>query len=336
MTMQDLPPAVVSVIENSIVSEFATVSAAGVPIDTPTYCFATDDLSAIGVATGLSYPAKAERARRNPKTGLLLEGMPGQPVVSIRGMAAVRDADLGGNAIRYLSETGFEGVSAAAGNLAWAEAKKAVWYWTRIIIDVFPERIMWWDSAEAMDTPPHIWNAPRQNWEASDPAPAGKVSAAPQWPQRPWQEIAEGAVGRGAPAHLTLLDPDGWPLPIRATACKLLGDTFRLSIPKAAPWRRSGKATLTFQGVETFVGDVTDEDGVMVLNIERALPQNPLVLDPAQVLQPSEAVRQQLMGRLQEETSRRGQPIPVLGDQPPAYTRLAQSRVARLRELKLD
>jgi hypothetical protein len=49
MTMQELPPAVFSVIENSIVSEFATVSAAGVPIDTPTYCFAIDDLSAIGV-----------------------------------------------------------------------------------------------------------------------------------------------------------------------------------------------------------------------------------------------------------------------------------------------
>jgi hypothetical protein len=335
MTMQNLPSAVVSLIENSVVSEFATVSAAGVPIDTPTYCFATDDLSAIGVATGLSYPAKAERARRNPKTGLLLEGTPGQPVVSIRGMAAVRDADLGANAIRYLSETGYEGVAAAA-NLSWNEAKQAVWYWTRIIIDVFPERIMWWDNAEAMDYPPHIWNAPRQNWAASDPAPSGKVSAAPQWPQRPWQEIAEGAVGRGAPAHLTLLDPDGWPLPIRATSCKLLGDTFRLTIPKAAPWQISGKATLTFQGVETFVGAVTVEDNVTVFTVERALPQNPLVLDPVQVLQPTDEVRKQLFGRLEQETSRRGQPIPVLPDEPPAYTRLAKARVVRLRELKLD
>jgi hypothetical protein len=73
-----------------------------------------------------------------------------------------------------------------------------------------------------------------------------------------------------------------------------------------------------------------------VFTVERALPQNPLVLDPVQVLQPTDEVRKQLFGRLEQETSRRGQPIPVLPDEPPAYTRLAKARVVRLRELKLD
>lgn len=324
MSKPDLPPSVIDVIERSVFTQFATVSTADVPIDTPTYCFPSDDLSHIGVATGLAYPAKAGRARRNPKVGLLLDGMPGEPVVSIRGMAAVRDADLQGNAERYIAETGVDMVSYG---LPWDVARQAVWYWTRIIVEVAPERIMWWDNAEAMDAAPHVWNAPAGfAFPASDASPPGKTSPAAKWDQRPWQSMAEGALARGAPAHLTLCDADGFPLPIGVRSCELMGDRFRVDVPKGAPWSATGKATLTFQGLETFVGEAVSENGETWVLVERALPELPMMKDPKAVIQPPDDVKDKLLARLVEETARRGQPVPNIPQQVPAPTRIALRR----------
>ena len=326
--MRDLPERVFKFIEDGVVSEFATVSKAGVPIDTPTYYFPSDDMATIDVATGQSYPAKAERARRNPKVGLLMEGGPDEPVVAMRGMAAVRDANLQGNAVRYISETGFKGI---AFGLEWAEARKAVWYWTRIIVEVMPERIMWWDNPAAMDGPPQVWNAPAGTvFPQSDPQPPGAISPASEWKQRTWQEIAAGALARGVAGHLTLIDDDGFPLSFRARSHELVGDRFRLVMPKGLPWPGTGKGTLTFEGIETFVGEVTKEGDTTWLAVERALPEHPLMKNPIEVLQPTPEIKGKLMARLEHETKRRGQPIPTIPEELPAPTRMAKLRMARI------
>jgi hypothetical protein len=173
-SLHDLPGHVFAMIESGVVAEFATVSAAGVPIDTPTYYFPADDMSTIDLATGLPNPAKAERARRNLKVGILIEGRPEEPVVVMRAHAAVRDSDIQSNAIRYLAETGYKGISHG---VTWEQARLAVTYWSRIIIENKPERIYWWDCHAALANPPQVWHAaPDTVYPESDPAPSGKMN----------------------------------------------------------------------------------------------------------------------------------------------------------------
>src|ERR1700733_2046799 len=126
--LHELPEKVFRLIESGVVAEFSTVSQAGVPIDTPTYYFPADDMSTLDLATGLPNPAKAERARRNPKVGILIEGRPEEPLVVVRARAAVRDSNIQANAIRYLAETGYEGISHG---ITWGKAREAITYWSR-------------------------------------------------------------------------------------------------------------------------------------------------------------------------------------------------------------
>jgi len=323
-----LPEAVAALIRSASFAEFATMSAAGVPIDTPLLSFPEDDLSRIGMATGVSYPAKAERVRRNPRVGLLYEGaLPGEPAaVSIAGIAAVRDSDIQANVTRYVAETAF----ISDQSIPWAVKREAVWYWARILIDIVPVQILWWDSAADLAGPPRRWNAPVGTvFPESDPAPPGSPTPAPQWVRRPWRELAAEALSRNQSGHLSLVDAEGYPRPIRTTSLRGARDGFVLTIPEHAPGERTGLATLTFFGRETFVGRVAPgAGGALELRVERVLPILPLVADTNETWYPSPEIHAALYGRLTAELSRRGQAVPHIAEDL-VLTPAAQRRQAR-------
>jgi hypothetical protein len=307
--LQDLPGKVVALLRRGRKAQYATLSAAGVPIDTPVLYFPGEDLRSLDLATGISYPAKAERARRNPKVGLFIEGGPEDPVISVAGLAAVRDADLQANAIRYLSEAGHT----LPGDPDWALARKAVWYWTRILVEVTPAQVLWWDNPAAMDGPPHQWTAaPDAVFPQSDPAPPGAVSSPANWEQPHWTQLAAQTVAKGGGGHLSVVDAEGFPRPMSVRAVTRTHEGFRLETARGAPWAIAGPASLTFQGVETFVGEVTQRDGAAFMRVERALPVFPMTKDMRQLWEPTPETYEALMRRLRHETERRGQPIPTI------------------------
>jgi hypothetical protein len=317
-----LPPEALQLIRTRVSAEFATVSAAGVPIDTPTFFFPNAQLTTLDIGTGVSYPAKAERARRNPRVGMLVEGEAGQPVIAIAGYAAVHDADIRANVERYLAETIFSpNVDPAV--VPWEVTQQRLYYVTRIIVAVAPAHVRWWPSRSAMDDPPQEWRAPPDTvFPQSDPAPAGQTSKAPAWPQSPWPELADQALASGMPAHLTLLDGEGFPLPIRVRNGQRHRDGFQMVVPRAAPWSE-GKATLSFVGKEVFVGSARKEGTATVFNIERALPILPMMASREGI---SAADQDALNARLAEEMQRRGQPLPKVPDIPPSPTEGAKFR----------
>lgn len=318
-----LPSEISRLITTRFVAEFATVTAAGVPIDSPLVPFLGADRATIDTATGLAYPAKADRARRNPKVGMLFEGSPGEPVVLLSGMAAVRDRDMQGNLERYLAEEIL--TPAISPELVdWQSVTRpAIWYFARIITCVAPAVIRWWPDPAAMDGEPQAWCAPAgSTFPQSDPAPAGAGSKA-SWPLPEWRGLAAGALTRGAAAHLTLLDAEGYPLPLRAREVHAHDDGFRLIMPRWLPWS-AGKASVSFQGLETFVGEARVRDGEALVQVERALPVHPLLAGGP--LQPDAATKQALMARIEHELVRRGAALPVMPAEPPEPTAGARLR----------
>src|SRR5207248_2703432 len=143
-----------------------------------------------------------------------------------------------------------------------------------------------------------------------------------------WTELAAQAVAKGVGGHLSLVDGEGFPRPIAVRAATRTAQGFRLDVAKGAPWAMSGPASLTFHGIETFVGEVSPRDGAVDMRVERALPVFPMTKDMRQLWEPAPETYENLMRRLRHETERRGQAIPTIPAERPQPTEGYRLRMA--------
>lgn len=297
-----------------LVCQFATMTQANLPLNTPMLYRSRPESLSVDVSTGASYPLKAERVRRNDRVGILVEADDGGPVVSICARGTVRDADIAANAIRYV-QSYTDLLPMLTGGRPWSEIRHAVWYWSRIFIECAPESIMWWDSAAATDGAAHRWDNPEPGpYFEHDPAPPRKQNTKSHWAEpADWRARAEEVLATLPTPHITVADPNGYPRPFPTRAAELTARGFALDIATGAPWAARGTASVCFSGHATFAG--TLEQGELI--VERALPELPLTQDTNQIFEPGTQVRSALMSRLLDELDRRGQPAPVMPEKQP-------------------
>ena len=330
-----MPAPVTEILSSARLSLLTTVSKKGVPIaDAMGFIW---NGNAIEYATGLSYPAKAERARANPHVGLLFHtpGKHREGVLVINADASVEDADLQATTDRWVKYSG----EIDLGGRDWhpdhfAETREAggrspfdaVFYWVRMFINCTPKKAYWWP--DGLDQPARSWTAPPEVIAPpSDPAPSGPRTKPTSNPPGPWQELADKVAARDdlPGPYLTVIMDDGYPLPFLTDRAVRIYSGFRLTIPRGAPWLGSvqGSACLSFEnyGLHVvgaggrFVGSIEQSGDDVLFHVERALPVDLIMSQIGELdhhLYPPPEIREKRMARLRAELARRGVPMPIV------------------------
>jgi hypothetical protein len=315
-------------LDAAVTTEYASLTRDGRPVAVPVTPYS--GAATLDVSTGLTYPAKAERARRDPRVALLFadpvgSGLEAPPVALVQGLATVRDRDLQAGLDRYVRVSSAKLPGSYEGT-PWFVLRRSAWYFTRIWVEVTPLRVTWWERGD-LDAEPRVWSAPRGTTAPpSDPAPSG--STPPPWRPAPtdWHEAARRAEHLGVP-DVTLAGADGWPLPLPARLVERVDDGFVVTLPAGAPPSPAepGPACLTFHThAERFTGqeNVTlvgtgvrtgsaGEERVHV-RVERALGDFSLPGGRATRALSFFRAARRLDRRLAEEAARRGQPVPLV------------------------
>ncbi len=322
--MSELPSEVESVFDRSVTVEYTSLTRAGAPIMLPVTPYLSADRATLDVSTGLTYPTKAERARRNPKVSLLYgdplgSGLAQPPVVLVQGLATVRDADLQANTDRYVRQAMAKLPAAYRGQPKFL-LRRLGWYFARIWIQVTPISVWWWDSKTATAEPGR-WSAPPEvTAPPSDPAPPGKQPAAWQEPPADWRTIARQTVARLDQRSLAWVGADGFPISVPVVELAQTDTGFRLRLGPHLPATPNGSACLTvhthpeeFTGQEnrTFLGQIGDAGNQEVdLVVERALADWSIAGNGLTRSLGFLRKGRQLKPRLAAEAARRGQPVP--------------------------
>jgi hypothetical protein len=309
------------VFQRAIACEYASLTRVGAPVTAPATPYIGE--GTIDVSTGLTYPAKAERARRNPRVALLFADPIGAgedpgPVVLVQGHAAVRDADLQANTDRYVRDS-MAKLPASTKGQPKLLLRRLAYYYARIWVEVTPLRMTWWPDRE-LAGPGQQWSArPDPALPESDPPPSG--SQPPAWLEPPadWREVAAHALRTLPLADLTAVDADGYPICVPVGAGHLIDDELSLRIGPGAPPLPPGPACLTvhghaeeFTGQEnhTLVGTLLDGADGPRLRVERALAGWSITGNRLQAAVGFLSKGRRLAPRLKAEAARRGQPVP--------------------------
>lgn len=324
------PEPVVPLLARALTCQYASLTRAGAPVTWPLTPYLNDDGHTVDVSTALTYPLKAERARRVPRVSLLFSDAVGltlesPPVVLVEGRAAVRDRDLQANTDRYVAAS-LRKLPAAYRTSPWFVLKRHRWYWTRMWIEITPVRIRWWPAGR-LDAEPHIWAAPDDlPVPESDPAPPGRSPGGWQTPASEWRDLAAYCLGRiGNPTLTTVVN--GWPLPVPVREVKAAEDGFYVWLHDGVPRQPDGRVCVTFHkhaerfvGQEnySFVGDSRAQGGRLHVTIERRLGE--FVLPESRIKRTRNflSYARKLAPRLEAECTRRGEPVPEVRKAPVA------------------
>ena len=317
------PPELLGVFERAITCEYASLTRDGAPVTVPITPYIGQ--GSIDVSTGLTYPAKAERARRNPKVALLFAdaigaGTSAAPVVLVQGHAAVRDADLQLNTDRYVRSSMLK-LPASFKGQPKALLRRLAFYYARIWIETVPLRIRWWPDRDLAQQP-REWRAdPALPLPESDPAPPGRQPPAWLNPPQGWREVAARALQVLPLADLTVVDAEGYPVCMPVTAGALEGEEVPLQIGSGAPESPAGPACLTVHGHDeqfttqenhTLMGTLVHGAEGSRLHVERALADWSLTGNRVQITIGFLRKGRRLAPRLKTEAARRGQPVPTI------------------------
>jgi hypothetical protein len=309
-----------------VTTEYASLDRSGSPVTWPVTPYLGEQT--IDVSTGLTYPLKAERARRNPKVTLAFSqprgsGLEHPATFVVQGLATVRDADLRANSARYMqvSNQRFPQIYASTPT---ALLRGMAFYWARIWIEVTPVRVLWWGDGDLAVAPQTWIPANSQPAPPSDPTPKGR--GAGSWKTTPaldWKVRTRGALDRLGMPVLTTVTTDGWPLPLLVRDAEQTASGFRV-VPPAGVDVVAGPASLTFHSH----GEVFDSqeniaivgrshvnaDGTVDFEAQRSLNDFIVPKNPIRRAFYMLAAGRRLSKRLDSEAARRGQEVPRFAD----------------------
>jgi hypothetical protein len=214
-----LPDEVQAVFERFVATEYTTVDPAGQPITWPVTPYYRRGGPEIDITTGLGYPKKADDARLNPHVALLFSnptgsGLDNPPAVLVQGTAAVDEADLELNRMRYSRES-VEKLPATKGMYPPKPIQRMFdWYFTRIYVHVRPERVYVWPEGDFTREPALYGSHVEEVRSGHSEEPELPLPATVPGPT-PWDERLRELGDRFDTAVVSIVAPDGFPISVR-------------------------------------------------------------------------------------------------------------------------